>query len=59
MKLSDAALCAAACMMSVVSSWASVLQEGWHFSSSFSFALLTGQVFSKCMSFSGGVAHLC
>jgi len=57
-KLSDAALCAAACVMSVASSWASVLQEGRCFSSSFSSALLTGQVFSKRLSLSGGVAHL-
>jgi len=28
-RLSDAALCAAACVMSVASSWASVLQESF------------------------------
>lgn len=48
--LSHAALCTAACVMAVASSWASVLQESFSFSS-FSSILLTGQVFSNHMSF--------
>lgn len=46
--LSHAALCAAACMVAVASSWASILQESFFFSSSI---LLTDQVFSNHMSF--------
>lgn len=46
--LSHAALCTAACMMAVASSWVSILQESIFF---FFSILLTGQVFSSHMSF--------
>lgn len=55
--LSDAALCTAACAMSAASSWASVHKKAFFFPP-FSSVLLTGQVFSKHMCFSGGLALL-